>query len=75
MAYGIALWGNTSLNYTKKAQVVLNSAARLVTKLPRHTRQKRTNETIELAGHRTHDKVPLYDTNLESNKTQDSKPT
>ena len=40
LAYGIALWGNTSTNYIRKAQVVLNSAARLVTQLPKHTRQR-----------------------------------
>ena len=39
LSYGIALWGNTSNNYKIKAQVVLNSAARLVTKLPKYTRQ------------------------------------
>ena len=39
LAYGMCIWGHTTDNHVKKAQVVQNMAARLVTRLPRHTRQ------------------------------------
>ena len=39
MSYAICLWGNTTSNYTKRAQSVQNLAARLATGLPRFTRQ------------------------------------
>ena len=39
MSYGLCLWGNTSNNHRDKAQIVMNSAARLVTRRERHTRQ------------------------------------
>ena len=39
MAYSISIWGNTTTNHLKSAQVVQNIAARMVTGLRRMTRQ------------------------------------
>ena len=40
LTYMMCLWGNASTNHIKKAQVVLNSAARLVTGRKKTTRQR-----------------------------------
>ena len=39
LAYGISLWGQTTENHSRKAQVVQNIAARMVTRSGRRTRQ------------------------------------
>ena len=39
ITYGLCLWGNTTWNHLVKVQTVLNSAARLITGLPKITRQ------------------------------------
>ena len=40
LTYAICMWGNSTSNHIRKAQVVLNSAARLVTGLKKTTRQQ-----------------------------------
>ena len=40
MSYMICIWGNTNRSQTKKAQVVMNMAGRLVTGFPKYTRQQ-----------------------------------
>ena len=37
--YGLCLWGNTTPNHQHRAQIVLNSAARMITGLAKTTRQ------------------------------------
>ena len=39
LMYGLCLWGNTTRNHLIKVQTVLNTAARLITGLPKITRQ------------------------------------
>ena len=39
LTYRLCLWGNTTRNHQIRVQTVLNSAARLITGLPRTTRQ------------------------------------
>ena len=40
LSYMICIWGNTNDSQVRKVQTLQNSAARLVSKLPRRTRQK-----------------------------------
>ena len=40
LSYMICVWGNTNITQIKRAQVVQNQAGRLVTQLPKKTRQK-----------------------------------
>ena len=40
LSYMICVWGNTNATQIRKAQVVQNQAGRLVTQLPKRTRQK-----------------------------------
>ena len=44
MAYMMCLWGNSTTNHIRKAQVVLNMAARLVTRRHKSTRQRKLME-------------------------------
>ena len=47
MSYAICLWGNNNPSQIRKAQTVLNTAARLITRLPKSTR---INELMTEAG-------------------------
>ena len=43
--YAISIWGNSNITLTKKAQIVINTAARFATNLPKSTKQSTLMES------------------------------
>ena len=59
LAYSICQWGNTSANQITRAQTVLNTATRIVTRLPRTTR------VLDLMRELDWLRILLFNTNVE----------
>ena len=62
MTYMMCLWGNTTANYIRRAQIVQNTAARFITGRTRTTRQR---DKLWMVRHRGINKISLSDSILE----------